>query len=433
MTRPSGNTSDAHDMTKHMSDLLHTSVALPAIAGLPVGPIPALTLAAFGTTAPILQTLAQLQASHLMARVRMSLAEGGLPAATAAFAAAPSPQVIVLEHEGDHDLLLAGLDALAEVCEAGTRVIVIGAENDILLYRELMRRGVSEYLPAPVSVPQLLRCLSDLTAQPGAVRQGLVHAFVGASGGVGSSSVALNVAWMIGQARKSPVSLIDLDLDFGTAGLSLAIDGARGIAEVLTAGARLDPQFLDGILHRVDDHLRVLPVSENIDHPDPAPEVLDHLLDLAREGAAHVVLDLPAARSATARRAMVNADHVVITATPDLAGLRNAKKVVDMVRRLRPDAEAPFVVLNKTGIARRPEIQARDFATALGLDLAACLPFDPRGMATAVNAGKVFVASGRGKATAQALRPLVEALSGQPVKAPPAGLRTRLATLFKRG
>jgi pilus assembly protein CpaE len=434
MTLDTARRPESDTMTKHMSDLLDISApVVPAVAGIPLGPIPALSLAAFSATAQTHRTLAQLAECHQMARVRMSLSEGGLSAALRTFEAAPSPQVIVLEHSDGHDALLSGLDALAELCEAGTRVIVLGAENDIQLYRELMRRGVSEYLPAPVTVAQMLRCLADLTAQPGAVRQGHVHAFVGACGGAGSSTVALNMAWLIGQSRKSPVSLIDLDLDFGTAGLNLAIDGARGIAEVLTAGRRLDPQFLDGILHKVDDHLRVLPVSEDGDHPDPAPEVLDHLIDLAREGAAHVVLDLPAARSAVSRRALVNADHVVVTATPDLAGLRNAKKVVELVRRLRPGADDPLVVLNKTGIARRPEITARDFAAALGVELAATLPFDPRGMAAAVNSGKVYAGSGKGKAAAQALRPLVEALSGHAVKARPAGLRDRLAALLKRG
>lgn len=416
-------------MTKHSPDLL--TIAKP-VAPSPVGPIPAIGLAAFGETPETMRAFSSLQASHPMARVDMTLSEGGIAAAIAAFAAAPSPQVIILEHAGSHASLLASLDALAEVCEAGTRVIVIGAENDIALYRDLLRKGVSEYLPAPVTAAQILRCLADLTAQPGAVRRGQVHAFIGACGGAGSSTVALNVAWLIGQSRKSPVSLIDLDLDFGTAGLNLAVDGARGIAEALTAGARLDAQFLDGLLHRVDANLRVLPVSETGASIEPSPETLDHLVDLTRDGAAHVVLDLPSPRSATARRALVNADHVVLTATPDLAGLRNAKKVIDLLHTIRPEAEDPLVVLNKTGIARRPEITPKDFAAALGLPLAACLPFDPRGMAQAANSGRVFAASGRGKAAAQALRPVVEALSGHPVKAR-SGLVARLAGLLSRG
>lgn len=420
-------------MTKHIPDLTDfAALATPALPLPAVAPLPALSLAAFSITAETHLALGTLGACHPMARVRMTLAQGGLDAAIAAFESAPSPQVIILEHRGTHDALLAGLDTLAEHCEAGTRVIVIGEENDIALYRELMKKGISEYLPRPVTAGQVLRCLSDLTAQPGAVRRGQVHAFIGTGGGAGSSTVALNMAWLIGQSRKTPVSLIDLDLDFGTAGLNLAIDGARGIADALTAGARLDGQFLDGLLTKVDDHLRVLPMSEGPDPAEPAPEVVDHLIDLAREGAEHVVLDLPAARSATARRALVNADHVVITATPDLAGLRNAKKIVEMLRTLRPEAAAPFVVLNKTGMARRPEISAKDFAAALGLPLVAGLSFDPRGVVQAANAGKAYVAGGRGTAAGQALRPLVDALAGHPAK-PKVRFVDSLKALFRRG
>lgn len=421
-------------MTRQNPDM--TEFAAPAAPALPlpaVAPLPAMALAAFAATPDTRRALATLAASHPMARVHMTLADGGIEAAIAAFETAPSPQIILLEHDGPREALLSGLDALADVCEAGTRVIVIGARNDIALYRDLMRKGVSEYLPAPVTAAQLLACLADLTARPGAVRRGQVHAFIGTGGGAGSSTVALNVAWLVGQSRKSPVSLIDLDLDFGTAGLNLAVDGARGLSDALSAGTRLDGQFLDGLLTRVDDHLRVLPLSEGTDAAEPAPEMVDHLIDLARDGAAHVILDLPAARSGTARRALVNADHVVVTATPDLAGLRNAKRIVEMLQTLRPGAEAPFVVLNKTGMARRRlEISAKDFAAALGLAPVAAIAFDPRGVTQAANAGKAYVAGGRGSPAAQALRPLVQALAGQPVRSP-TGVLSRIKALLRRG
>lgn len=415
-------------MTKHMTDL----AALPDLPALPLGLIPALSIAAYSTTSATHDALLAAQGNRRMARVRMTVTEGGIDAAIAACSTAASPQVLVLEYTGDQTDMLAKLDALSEVCEAGTRVILIGAENDITLYRELMRKGISEYLPAPISALHVVRCLADLTAQPGAVRRGQVHAFIGACGGVGSSTVALNAAWLIGQAKKTPVSLIDLDLDFGTAGLNLALDGARGIAEALLAGPRLDPQFLDGLLLKVDDNLRVLPAPETAETDEPSPETVDHLIDLTREAAAQVVLDLPAPRSGVARRALANADHVVITATPDLAGLRNARKVVELVRRLRPGEADPLVVLNKVGIARRPEINAKDFAAALGLPLVATLPFDPKSVAASANAGKVLASEGRGKAVAHALRGLVEALAGAPVKARPA-LPAPLAKLLRRG
>lgn len=403
-------------MTRHSPDWTEFAPAAGSVPAIP--PLCPLTLAAFSTTAATRQALASLAASHPMARVRMTLAEGGIAAAIAACDAAPSPQFLIVEDDGAQDALLSGLDTLAEVCEAGTRVIVIGAQNDIGLYRDLMRRGISEYLPAPVTMAGLLRCLSDLTATPGALRRGQVHAFIGTGGGAGSSTLALNVAWLIGRARHGAARLIDLDLGFGTAGLNLALDAPRGLAEALAAGERLDGQLLDALLARVDDALRVLPLTDGSaqDQAEPDAAALDHLIDLARDGAAHVALDLPCPRTATARRALVNADHVILTASPDLAGLKNATAILSLLRSLRPDAEAPFLVLNKTGMSRRPEISAKDFSAALGLPVTAGVAFDPRGVTQAANAGRVYVAGRRGAAAAQALRPLVQALSGQPAR-----------------
>ncbi|MEY4696174.1 MAG: hypothetical protein RIT14_602, partial [Pseudomonadota bacterium] len=369
-----------------LSAEMRTGTAEAAAEIPPRVPVPSVTLAAFAETGEGLAMLRAARGDALMSRVTMRVEGGGLKAARAAFAEAISPPVLILESAAPAAEMLADLEALAEVCDPQTRVILIGAENDIDLYRDLMRRGVSDYLHRPVSVARVIRALADLTVQPGAIRQGHVHAFIGATGGAGSSTLALNTAWLIGQAWQTATSLLDLDLDFGTAGVALAFDGAKGVAEAIHAGARLDGQLLDGLMQGYDAHLRVLPAAEaGALESEPPPEVLDHLIDLARIGAAQVVLDLPDLRFALARRAVLNADHVVVTATPDLASLKHTRKVLDLLADLRGGASAPLVVLNKTGIARRPEIAAKDFAATLGITLAATVPFDPRGFGTSGN------------------------------------------------
>ena len=113
-------------------------------------------------------------------------------------AASPTPNVIMLESEGRGDGILDGLDALAEFCDAGTRVIVIGRHNDVMLYRELMRRGVSDYLIAPVGTLDVVRSICGLFSAPDAKPVGRIIAVVGAKGGVGASTIAHNIAWAIG-------------------------------------------------------------------------------------------------------------------------------------------------------------------------------------------------------------------------------------------
>ena len=121
-----------------------------------------------------------------------------------------------------------GLDSLAEVCDAGTRVVVIGRHNDVLLYRELIRRGVSDYLIAPVGTIDVVRAICGLFSSPDAKPVGRVIAVIGAKGGVGASTVAHNIAWAIARDLQLDTVVTDLDLGFGTAGLDYNQDPAAG-------------------------------------------------------------------------------------------------------------------------------------------------------------------------------------------------------------
>src|SRR5205823_9566128 len=116
---------------------------------------------------------------------------GGMAAAVEAYRSAPTPNVIVVEADGRNNIL-AGLDQLANVCDAGTRVVVIGRINDVSLYRELVRRGVSDYVIAQVGTLDVVRSICNLFSAPEAKSVGRIIAVVGAKGGVGASTIAHN-------------------------------------------------------------------------------------------------------------------------------------------------------------------------------------------------------------------------------------------------
>lgn len=417
-----------------MTALTANFTAQPVEAvGQAIAPIPPLTLAAFACTSDVAESLLAMQASRHMARVKSQVYQGGLDGAMQLCTHEGAPQLLVIETDAEMAPLLAQLEALAELCDPETRVLIIGGSNDIRLYRELMRQGISDYLPRPVTPEQILRSISDIFSQPGALAKGAVTACLGTSGGVGSSTVALNTAWLMGQQRNGVVNLVDLDLDFGTAGLSLALEGGRGIAEALAAGENLDGQLLDGLFDSYDAHLRVLTTSDgSAMTAEPSVEVLDHLTDLARSGGHRVVLDLPGFGNAMTRQAVKSADHVIVTTTPDLAGLKNCRKLLEMIADLRPAETKPLVVLNRQGMAKKQEIGARDFAQTLGIELTAMLGFDPKGFIHATNLGKVHVATPAGKAAAAALQPLVAAL-GNPAAAAHVATKPLLSRLLHRG
>ena len=194
-----------------------------------------------------------------LAKSHVSVHMGGAAAAVAHYHESPTPNLIIIETSLPRAQMLAELDRLAECCDAGTKVVVIGHTNDVVLYRELLKRGVSEYLVAPITPLQLIESLSNLYNNPDTDPVGNVIAFIGAKGGVGSSTVCHNAAWAMSEILKSNVVVADLDLAFGTTGLDFNQDPVQGIAEALAEpgaarrGAARPPA--DQVL-RAPEHLR---------------------------------------------------------------------------------------------------------------------------------------------------------------------------------
>src|SRR5579863_4946415 len=204
-----------------------------------IAPAPRVSVQAFCEN---VDTAAAIQAAgedRRLAKAHLRIQMGGL-AAAAADQNSPTPNVIILESENRSDDLLGTLDQLANYCDAGTRVVVIGRMNDVMLYRELVRRGVSDYLIAPVEVLQIVRAICGLFSAPDAKPVGRIIAVVGAKGGVGASTVAHNISFSIAHDLKLDAVVTDLDLAFGTAGLDFNQDPPQGIAEAVFSPDRVD-------------------------------------------------------------------------------------------------------------------------------------------------------------------------------------------------
>jgi pilus assembly protein CpaE len=316
---------------------------------------------------------------------------GGIAAATEFYQAAATPNLIMVESRLPRERLEAELDRLADVCDVGTKVVVIGHVNDVDLYRDLIHRGVSEYLVVPVNLMRVIRAVSDLYADRTTKPLGRSVAFIGGKGGVGSSMVAHNVAWAIARNLESEVVVADLDFAFGTAGLDFNQDPTQGIAEAVNAPERLDDVFFDRLLARCADRLSLLAAPATLDRTyDFEESTFDRVIDVAQMGVPVVILDLPHAWNAWVKKALLAADEVVLTVEPDLANLRNAKNFVDLLRQARKNDAPPRLVINRAGLAKRPEIKVDDFASALNLKPAAVIPFDAQLFGNAANNGQMI-------------------------------------------
>jgi pilus assembly protein CpaE len=214
---------------------------------------------------------------------------------------------------------------------------------------------------------------------------------MGAKGGVGASTVSHNVAWAIARNLDASTVIVDLDIPFGTAGLDFNQDPPQGVAEAVFAPDRLDANMLDRLLSRCSDNLALLAAPAMLDRTvDLSEEAFDQLFDLLRASVPCVVLDVPHIWSAWVRRAMISADEVVIVAAPELASLRNAKNLIDLARASRPNDAGARLVLNQVGVPKRPEIDAAEFAKALGVEVLTSIPFDAQLFGTAANNGQMI-------------------------------------------
>src|SRR5262245_58148311 len=229
-----------------------------------------------------------------MSKAHLKIQMGGMAAAVEAYSNAPTPNVIIIESESRGDEVLGGLDSLAEVCDAGTRVIVIGRHNDVLLYRELTRRGVSDYLIAPVGALDVVRSVCGLFSSPDAKPVGRVIAVIGAKGGVGASTVAHNIGFAAARNLQLDTVVADLDLGFGSAGLDYNQDPPQGIADAVFSPDRVDTNFIDRLLSKCTDHLSLLAAPATLERVyDFGDEAFDTIVDSLRATVPCIVLDVP--------------------------------------------------------------------------------------------------------------------------------------------
>ena len=391
------------------------SEQLPEIAPADdhIAPAPRVSVQAFCETVETAAAVRSAGEDRRLGKAHLSVQMGGMANAVEVYRTVPTPNVIILETEGSSDIL-AGLDQLATVCDAGTRVVVIGGVNDVAPYRELMRRGVNDYVIGPVNTLDVVRSICSLFSATETVALGRMIAIVGAKGGVGASTVAHNVAWAIARDLALDSVVIDLDLAFGTAGLDYNKDPLLGIANAVFSPERPDTAFIDRLLSKCSDHLSLLAAPATLDQVyDFGADAFDSIFDTLRLTTPCIVLDVPHQWSGWTKRILVGADDILIVAEPDLANLRNAKNMLNMLKGLRPNDQTPLYCLNQVGMSKRPEIDARGFAKAIESQPIAAIPFDPRMFGTAANNGQMIAEISANHRTTKMFLQIAQRMTGR--------------------
>ena len=339
-----------------------------------------------------------------------------------------APPALVLVDLSDANEPLEGMHDLQQLCGPSTRFLAIGSINDVSLYRQLVGLGVSDYLVKPVSSELL--CEAFVTAmrskeESQEARQTRLFAFIGARGGVGTTTVAVSTAWLLAHEFKLRTALVDLDLHFGNLALSLDLEPGRGLREALENPDRTDSMLLASAMVTEGEKLPILateePLEEQLafDGGAVAP-----LLAALSQDYDCLVVDLPRSLDAMARQVIALADATIVVTDLSLSALRDTVRLVDLAKAL--DARGkPLLVGNQLGADHRGEIGRPEFERGIGGALDLAVPFDVKAAVAAAHGGKALPDAAGGSKAAIELRKLAARLAGREDERPRSGLLSR--------
>ena len=342
--------------------------------------------------------------------------KGGLRNAVQSLAVAASPSILMVDLSESGDPL-NDINGLAEVCEPGTVVIAIGQVNDVRLYRDLVASGIQDYLLKPLAPAQLRDTLVQAQAIFAAPRGGdaiagkshIATAVVGTRGGVGASTIATSIAWMLSADDKMPTALLDLDVHFGTGALTLDLEPGRGLTDAIDNPSRIDGLFIERAMIRANDNLAIL----SAEAPISAPLLTDgtafvQLIEEFKHAFEATVVDLP-------RNMLINFPHllasmhvVVVVTELTLAGARDGIRILSWLKANAPHTKV-MIVANKVA-AGVGEISRSDFETSIERKLSFLIPHDVKAAANAAKLGQTFVGANRAAKTTAAIRAIVDAI-----------------------
>ncbi len=347
-----------------------------------------------------------------------AIMRGGIAKAVEYLGQHRSPHILIVDISGI-DLPVSRINELAEVCEPGVAVVAIGNRNEIGLYRDLLQAGVADYVVKPLNTQLLAKALASGRAHTGDAspihkKLGTMVAFVGTRGGVGTTTLAVNMAWYLANRQSRRVALVDLDLQNGDCALALDIKPNSGLREALGSPLRIDNTLLERVMTPVGERLFVLsseePLTEDLHFTAVAVETLVSAL---REQFHYVIVDVPRIPAAPYRRALEMADFRVMVADQTLRSVRDTVRLRTAIGEgegKRPN----ILVVNRHGEGGRHAVTLDELRHVVEVKPKSVIPFQPT-LFTTISGGAKIAAAQRGKFT-DAIAALALELSGRPAE-----------------
>ena len=338
--------------------------------------------------------------------------KGGIRGAIQALSVSTSPQILLVDLSDSTDPTTE-INNLAEVCEPGTIVIAVGQVNDVRLYRMLISSGLHDYLLKPLSADQLRDTIAQartILHSPRAVdaapeKAPCSVAVIGARGGVGTSTIATSLGWLMADRLERTTAILDLDVHFGTAALSLDLEPGRGLVDAIDNPSRIDGLFLERAMVKASERLSIL----SAEAPISAPIVTDglayvQLQDEMRANFETTIVDLPRGMMIQQPVLVSSAQTIVLVTEFTLAAARDTIRLLSWLKTHAPQTTV-LTLANRVQPPAQSEIAQSDFEGSIERRVDFLVPYDPKLVVQAAKVGKPIAELGR---TSRTIVPLLE-------------------------
>jgi pilus assembly protein CpaE len=346
------------------------------------------------------------------------LYKGGLRNAIQSLSVSASPQTLLVDLSESSDPI-ADINSLAEVCEPGTIVIAVGEINDVGLYRGLLMSGLQDYLLKPLSRDALWDSFANAQAMLNApkheesntARAHISTAVIGTRGGSGASTIAASLAWTFSQDQGHQTGLLDLDIHFGTAALTMDLEPGRGLTDAIDNPSRIDGLFIERAMIKANDQLSILSAEAPMNNPVLTDgSAFFRLQEEFRAAFENTVIDLPRSMLIAYPRLMHDVNIAVLTTELTLASARDSIRVLAWLKQNAPHCKVLVIANNVQNAV--VEITRKDFESTIERRIDLMLPADPKAMAQAAKLGKSVVEAERSSKLSLGISALAEIIAG---------------------
>jgi pilus assembly protein CpaE len=340
--------------------------------------------------------------------------KGGLRNAVQSLSVSASPNILFVDLSESGDPL-NDINALAEVCEPGTVVIAAGQVNDVRLYRDLVASGIQDYLLKPFTADQVrdafvqaqMTISGPRVNEPSIERPHVMAAVIGVRGGVGASTVATSLAWMMGDKAGRSTALLDLDVHFGTGALSLDLEPGRGLTDAIENPSRIDGLFIERAMVRANDKLCVLSAEAPINQPLLTDGSAYFQLQEEMRGAFETtIIDLPRPMLVQHPHLVHDAHVAIVVVELTLAATRDAIRILSWLKANAPQSRV-IVVANKVAPAAQQEISRAEFEKSIERKIDVIIPLDLKSAAQSAKLGQPLAKTAAGAKVGQPMGQLV--------------------------